>query len=109
MLLLGPYENTYYGIVQQWISDGSKKYKSVAFDKILKNKDIRILQSMPHTPQQNRYVEQFMQILSDKAKSIYFDAYLSESQWNLAFHYRCYCPQPNLTNQAKLAYSLQAT
>ena len=51
-------------------------------------------------PQQNGHSEQLIQTLSDKAESMYFNACLSKSQWNFAFHYRCYIY--NQTLQARL-------
>jgi len=44
-------------MVQQQMSDGRGEYKSVAFDEMLKNRGIRILQSAPHTPQKNGHAE----------------------------------------------------
>jgi len=43
-------KNQYKAIVQIWILDGGGEYKSKAFDEVLKNRGIKILQSTPHTP-----------------------------------------------------------
>ena len=43
--------------VKQWMSDAGGEYKSKAFDSMLKEQGICILQSAPHTPQQNGYAE----------------------------------------------------
>ena len=43
--------------VEQWMSDAGGEYKSKAFDSMLKKQGIRILQSAPHTPQQNGRAE----------------------------------------------------
>ena len=43
--------------VEQWMFDAGGEYKSKAFDSMLKEQGIHILQSAPHTPQQNAHVE----------------------------------------------------
>ena len=43
--------------VEQWISDAGGEYKFKAFDSMLKEQGIHILQSAPHTPQQNGCAE----------------------------------------------------
>ena len=43
--------------VEQWMSDAGREYKSKAFDLMLKEQGIHILQSAPHTPQQNGHAE----------------------------------------------------
>ena len=43
--------------VEQWMSDAGGEYKSKAFDSMLKEQGIHILQSAPHTPQQNGCAE----------------------------------------------------
>jgi len=53
-----------------WMLDTGKEYKSNAFDKDLKNRGIRIFQSISYIPQQNSWAEQLMQTLSDKAESM---------------------------------------
>ena len=50
-------EIQYTTCVQQWMSDIGGEYKSDAFNLMLKNKGIKILQSAPHTPQQNSHAE----------------------------------------------------
>ena len=44
--------------VEQWMSNAGGEYKSKAFDSMLKEQGICILQSAPHTPQQNGHAEQ---------------------------------------------------
>ena len=44
-------KNQYHVAVQMWITDRGGEYKSSAYDNLLKNKGIRILQSVPYTPQ----------------------------------------------------------
>ena len=43
--------------VDQWMSDAGAEYKSKAFDLMPKEQGIHILQSAPHTPQQNSHAE----------------------------------------------------
>ena len=43
--------------VEQWMLDAGGEYKSKAFDSMLKEQGICILQSAPHTPQQNGCAE----------------------------------------------------
>ena len=43
--------------VEQWMSNAGGEYKSKAFDSMLKEQGIHILQSAPHTPQQNGRAE----------------------------------------------------
>jgi len=39
--------------IQEWMSDAGGEYKSQEFDEFLKSKGIKILQSVPHQPEQN--------------------------------------------------------
>ena len=48
------------------MSDAGGEYKSDTFDLMLKNKGIKILQSAPHTPQQNSHTERFIQTIMKK-------------------------------------------
>ena len=43
--------------IKGWMSDAGGEYKSKAFDKLLLDNGIRVFQSAPHTPQQNRRAE----------------------------------------------------
>jgi len=72
-------ENQYHASVKLWMTDAEEEYKSMAFDQILKDKGIHILQSAPYTLQQNGHVECLMHILLDKAECMCFGACLSES------------------------------
>jgi transposase InsO family protein len=60
---------------------------SKAFIKFLKDNGIEILQSAPHTPQQNGRAERYMCTFMDKAESMRFDACLPESWWEFAIEY----------------------
>jgi transposase InsO family protein len=65
------YIETQFNIkVKEWMSDAGGEYKSEAFDAILCDKGIRILQSVPHTPQQNGCAECFNCTLMVKAQSM---------------------------------------
>ena len=55
---------------EQWMSDARGEYKSKAFDLMLKEQGIHILQSASHTPQQNGRAEQFMCTVMDKSEAI---------------------------------------
>ena len=77
-------ENQYDAKVQQWMSDGGGEYKSDAFDGMLKERGIKILQSAPHTPQQNGRAERLMRTLMDKAEAMRIDAGLPDSWWEFA-------------------------
>ena len=62
---------TQYGTdIKEWMSDAGGEYKSDTFPKTLKDAGIRILQSSPHTPQQNGHAEHFMHTIMDKAQSM---------------------------------------
>ena len=60
--------------VEQWISDAGGEYKSKAFDSMLKEQGIHILQSAPHTPQQNGHAERFMHTVMDKSEAMRHEA-----------------------------------
>jgi transposase InsO family protein len=52
--------NQYSTTIKGWMSDAGSEYKSDVFLKILKDAGITVLQSVPHTPQQNGCAECFM-------------------------------------------------
>ena len=49
--------NQYGCTIKEWMSDASGEYKSDAFLSVLKAKGIKILQSIPFTPQKNGHAE----------------------------------------------------
>ena len=49
--------NQYGHTIKEWMSDAGGEYKSDAFLGVLKAKGIKILQSIPFTPQQNGCTE----------------------------------------------------
>jgi len=73
-----------------WISDGRGEYKSMAFDDLLRNKGIKILQSTSYTPQQNSCIERFIHTLSDKAEYMRFRACIPQSWWNFSYNQACH-------------------
>jgi len=93
-------ENQFHTAVQMWMSDGEGEYKSMAFDDLLKNRGIRILQSAPYIPQQNGHAEQFMRTLSNKVECMRFGACIPQSWWNFsynqAYHVYNHTPQMRL-------------
>ena len=70
--------------VQTWMSDAGGEYKSDAFDTMLKDRGIKILTSVPHTPQQNGRAERFNRTMMDKAEALRFTACIPESWWEFA-------------------------
>ena len=70
--------------VQEWMSDAGGEYKSNEFDAFLKGQGIKILQSVPHQPQQNGRAERFNRTIMDKAQAMRFDACLPQSWWEFA-------------------------
>ena len=60
--------------IKELKSDGGGEYKSDAFLKHLKDVSIKVLQSAPHTPQQNGHAECFMHIIMDKAQAMCLEA-----------------------------------
>ncbi|TFY60406.1 hypothetical protein EVJ58_g5173 [Rhodofomes roseus] len=63
-------KNQYGKKVKKWMSDAGGEYKSEVFDKMLKDEGIQILQSLPHTPQENGRVERLNRTIMDKAEAM---------------------------------------
>ena len=70
--------------VVNWMSNIGGKYKSNAFDALLKQHRIKILQSTPHPPQQNGCVARFIHIMMDKAEAMHHKACILPSYWEFA-------------------------
>jgi len=70
--------------VTQWMSDAGGEYKSKSFDKMLKDRGIKILQSIPYTHQQNRRAERIIRTLMEKAESMRHLACLPQSWWEFS-------------------------
>ena len=67
-----------------WMSNAEGKYKSNAFNTLLKQHRIKILQSTPHIPQQNDCVERFIYTITDKAEAMCHEACIPPSYWEFA-------------------------
>ena len=66
---------------QSWMLDFSGEYKSATYNDLLKGEGIRIYNSAPHVPQQNKRAERFMCTLMDKAEAMCHLACLPDSWW----------------------------
>ena len=84
-------KNQYNTTIKEWMSDAGGEYKSDAFIKILKDTGITILQSAPHTPQQNGRAERFMRTVMDKAQAMRLEACLPQSWWEFAVLHATHC------------------
>jgi len=77
-------KSQYGKTIKEWMSDAGGEYKSAAFLKALKEQGIKVLQSAPHTPQQNGHTEHFNHTIMDKAEAMQHEACLSDSWWEFA-------------------------
>jgi hypothetical protein len=77
-------KNQFKAQIQEWMSDAGGEYKSKEFDALLKGQGIKILQSVPHQPQQNGRAERFNRTIMDKAQALRLDACLPQSWWEFA-------------------------
>jgi transposase InsO family protein len=77
-------ETKYGSKVKQWMSDAGGEYKSQAFDKMLKDRGIEILQSVPYAHQQNGRAERIIRTLMDKAEAMRHLACLPQSWWEFS-------------------------
>jgi len=76
---------TQYGkTIKKWMLDAGGEYKSVAFLKALNEQGIKVLQSAPHTPQQNGCAERFNRTIMDKAEAMRHEACLPDSWWEFS-------------------------
>jgi transposase InsO family protein len=67
-------KNQFDTTIKEWMSDAGGEYKSDVFLKTLKDAGITVLQSTPHTPQQNGCAERFMRTIMDKAQAMRLEA-----------------------------------
>ena len=74
-------ETQYKASVRAWMSDARGEYPSMAFITMVGERGITVLQSVPHTHQQNGRTERLNQTLSDKAESLRLQACLPPSWW----------------------------
>ena len=84
-------KNQYSTNIKEWMSDAGGEYKSDTFLKTLKDAGIKILQSAPHTPQQNGRAERFMRTIMDKAQAMRLEACLPDSWWEFAVLHALHC------------------
>ena len=77
-------ENKYDVKIKKWMSDAGGEYKSNVFIKMLKDKGIEILQSIPHAHQQNGRAERIIRTLMEKAQAMRLQACLPQSWWEFA-------------------------
>jgi len=80
-------ETQYNSRVVQWMSDAGGEYKSTAFDNMLKDRGIMILQSVPYAHQQNGRAERIIRTLMEKAESMQQNACLPPSWWEFAIEH----------------------
>ena len=64
---------------------------------------IKILQSVPHTPQQNGRTECFMHTCMDKAQALHLDACFPESWWEFAVEHAVETLTPRYTRKVQVA------
>jgi transposase InsO family protein len=84
-------KNQFDKTIKEWMSDAGGEYKSDAFIKLLKDAGITVLQSAPHTPQQNGRAERFMRTIMDKAQAMRLEACLPQSWWEFAVSHAVHC------------------
>ena len=77
-------ETQYQARIVNWKSDAGGEYTSKAFTEMLKDRGIKILQSVPHAHQQNGRAERLIRTLMDKAESVRLQACLPQSWWEFA-------------------------
>ncbi|EIN14568.1 rve-domain-containing protein, partial [Punctularia strigosozonata HHB-11173 SS5] len=58
-------KNQFSSTIEKWMSDAGGEYKSKALDDYFKSNGIKVLQSAPHTPQQNGRAERYMRTFMD--------------------------------------------
>ena len=85
--LLAMVKNKYKTTVGKWMSDASGEYKSNMFIKMLKDEGIEILQSIPHTHQQNGRAERIIRTLVEKGESMRLEACLPQSWWEFSLEH----------------------
>ena len=69
------------------MSDAGGEYKSKPFEKILKDRGIEILQSIPYTHQQNGRAERIIKTIMEKAESMCLQACIPQSWWEFSIEH----------------------
>ena len=80
-------KNKYKTTIGKWMSDAGGEYKSNTFIKMLKDEGIEILQSIPHTHQQNGRAECIIRTLMEKGESMRLEACLPQSWWEFSLEH----------------------
>jgi hypothetical protein len=84
-------KNQYGTTPKEWMSDAGGEYKSKEFLRILNSSGIKILQSVPHTPQQNGRAERFNHTIMEKAEAMRHEACLPDSYWEFVVEHAVHC------------------
>ncbi len=84
-------KNQFNTTIKEWMSDAGGEYKSNEFLNALKDNGIKVLQSTPHTPQQNGRAEQFNCTCMDKAQAMHLEACLLDSWWEFTVEHAVHC------------------
>ena len=69
------------------MSDAGGEYKSKAFEKMLKDRGIETLQSIPYTHQQNGRAERIIRTIMEKAESMHLQACIHQSWWEFSIEH----------------------
>jgi len=84
-------QTQYRCTIREWMSDAGREYKSDAFLGVLKAKGIKILQSIPYTPQQNGCTERFNHTIMDKESEVCIEACIPQSWWEFSVENAMHC------------------
>jgi len=77
-------KNQFNTNIVEWMSDAGGEYKSKAFLDMLGNEGIKVSQSIPYVHQQNGRAERLIRTLTEKAKTMRFQACLPPSWWEFS-------------------------
>ena len=80
-------KNKFNSTIIQWMSDAGGEYKSKAFEKMLKDRGIEILQSIPYAHQQNGRAERIIRTITEKAESMHLQACIPQSWWEFSIEH----------------------
>ena len=69
------------------MSDAGGEYKSKAFEKMLKDRGIEILQSILYAHQQNGRAERIIRTITEKAESMHLQACIPQSWWEFSIEH----------------------
>ena len=80
-------KNKFNSTIIQWMSDAGGEYKSKAFEKMLKDRGIEILQSIPYAHQQDGRAERIIRTIMEKAESMRLQACIPQSWWEFSIEH----------------------